>query len=32
VKIDLDPEDAFRAFMKVDPDSEPVEDDENPDE
>jgi hypothetical protein len=28
VKIDLDPEDAFRALLKVDPDSEPVEDDE----
>ena len=25
VKIDLDPEAAFKALMKVDPDAEPVE-------
>jgi hypothetical protein len=32
VKIDLDPEDAFRALLAVDPDAEPVtEDDENGD-
>jgi hypothetical protein len=29
IKIDLDPEEAFRALMKVDPDSEPVEDDDS---
>jgi hypothetical protein len=27
IKIDLDPEEAVRALMKVDPDSKPVEDD-----
>jgi hypothetical protein len=30
VKIDLDPEDALKALLKVDPDSEPVEDDPAP--
>jgi hypothetical protein len=29
VKIDLDPEDAFKALMKVDPESDPIEDAED---
>jgi hypothetical protein len=29
VKIDLDPEDAFRALLKVDPNAEQDEDDED---
>lgn len=28
VKIDLDPEEAIRALLKVDPEAEPVKDDE----
>jgi hypothetical protein len=28
VKIDLDPEDAFRALLKVDPNAEPVDDED----
>jgi hypothetical protein len=30
VKIDLDPEEALKALLKVDPEAEPVEDDPAP--
>jgi hypothetical protein len=30
VKIDLDPEEALKALLKVDPEAEPVEDDTAP--
>jgi hypothetical protein len=30
VKIDLDPEDALKALLKVDPQAEPVEQDPSP--
>lgn len=29
IKINLEPEDAFKALMKVDPDSEPVDQSED---
>jgi hypothetical protein len=30
IKIDLDPEEALKALLKVDPEAEPVEDDPAP--
>lgn len=32
VKIDLDPEEALKALLKVDPEAEPVEDETKPKE